>query len=139
MKSKNYVFSGNLSMDCHGLQVLHLQYQYSKKGVLYAFYLDYDSSTRVIAGGLEFDFDKKMSWKFVGIRRTRHPKFAIRLDFSMPVDNPSHGYLKLYGSISVSGGNGSVKCTFGSGGGDDGCALHVHVNVFGGQTLDTSW
>ena len=138
MKSKNYQFSGNLSMDCHGIQVFHLSYQYSKSGTLYAFYLDYDSDTRVIAGGLEFNFDKKMSWKFFGIRRTRHPQFAIKIDFLMPIDNPSAGRLSLYGAISVSGGNGRVSCTFGSPG-DDGCSLHVHVNVFGGQTLDANW
>ena len=138
MKSKNYQFSGNLAMNCHGLQQLHFAYQYSKSGTFYAFYLDYDASTRVIAGGLEFDFDKRISWKYFGIRRVRHPQFAIKLDFSMPIDNPSAGRLTLYGRISVSGGNGKVSCAFGSPG-DDGCSLHVHVNVFGGQTLDANW
>ena len=138
MKSKHYSFNGQIAMNCGQLNVLHFDYQYSKSSVLYTFNIDYHSDTRVLSGGLEFNFDKKMSWKFVGIRRTRHPKFNIQLQFTMPIDNPSAGSLYLYGSISVSGGNGRVSCTFGSSG-DDGCSLHVHVNVFGGQTLDASW
>jgi hypothetical protein len=138
MKSKHYSFNGRLAMNCGTLTVLHFDYQYSKSSVLYTFNIDYHSDTRVLSGGLEFNFDKRMSWKFFGIRRTRHPQFAIKLQFTMPIDNPSAGSLYLYGSISVSGGNGRVSCTFGSSG-DDGCSLHVHVNVFGGQTLDASW
>ena len=138
MKSKRYSFNGRLAMDCGRLNVLHFDYQYSKSGVFYTFNIDYNSDTKILAGGLEFNFDKKMSWKFFGIRRTRHPQFNIQLQFSMPINNPSAGSLYLYGAISVSGGNGRVSCTFGSSG-DDGCDLHVHVNVFGGQTLDAKW
>jgi hypothetical protein len=138
MKSKHYSFHGQLAMDCGRLNILHFDYQYSKSGVFYTFNIDYNSDTKILAGGLEFNFDKKMSWKFFGIRRTRHPQFNIQLQFSMPINNPSAGSLYLYGAISVSGGNGRVSCTFGSSG-DDGCDLHVHVNVFGGQTLDAKW
>lgn len=138
MKSKHYSFNGRLAMDCGRLNVLHFDYQYSKSSVLYTFNIDYHSDTRILSGGLEFNFDKRMSWKFLSVRRTRHPQFNIQLQFTMPIDNPSAGSLYLYGSISVSGGNGRVSCTFGSSG-DDGCSLHVHVNVFGGQTLDANW
>ncbi len=49
----------------------------------------------------------------------------------------------LDGTVSVSGGDGSLSCTIEAGSGanwaDDKCSLHVHISVGGGHTYNASW
>ena len=49
----------------------------------------------------------------------------------------------LTGTISVSGGDGSLSCTLEVGSGadwaDDQCSVHVHLSVGGGHTYSASW
>ncbi|MEN9506354.1 MAG: Carbohydrate binding domain [Actinomycetota bacterium] len=137
--SKNYAFTGIINMSCGELRVLHFGFQYWKGGVSFAYSIDYDSTSKVLAGNLRFEFDRRVSWKYFGIRRTRHPKFMINLAFRMPVDNPSAASLTLAGSVSVSGGSGRVDCAFGGSNSDDGCSLQVTINVFGGTSYSSTW
>jgi len=62
---------------------------------------------------------------------------------SMNVDKPSTASATLTGTISVSGGDGSLSCTLEVGSGsdwaDDQCSLHVHISVGGGHTYNASW
>ena len=138
MGSKKYDFSGNMTVDCGQLSVFHLQFQYMKKSISYQFNLDYSSTTHVLSGGLTFKFERSTSWKFLSHRYRRHPKFVVHLDFSMDFDNPGNGKLNFYGSISVSGGSGSLGCSLNANG-DDSCSLYVRVNIFGGHTYRSSW
>jgi hypothetical protein len=138
--SRSYDFDGQLVIDCGDLKVLSFEFDYEKDSVSYRFYIDYDSSTDILAGGLAFNFERKTSWNFFGFRYQRHPKFTVRLDFSMDVNKPSSGTLAMYGAISVSGGSGSLDCTIsGDPEVDDGCSLYVRIDVFGGHTYRSSW
>ena len=140
MGKKNYTFDGTLRMECGTLEILQFHYLYKKGGTSFDFYIDYDATSRELAGGLRFDFERRFSWKFLGHRYRRHPKIAIHIDFWMPIDKPSAGRLDFYGKISVSGGSGEVDCTFGGSGGDDGCDLHAEVKSFWGtRKYDSSW
>jgi hypothetical protein len=138
MGKKNYNFSGNMTIDCGRLTALHIQYQYWKSAISYQFNLDYNSSTHVLSGGLQFKFERSTSWRFLSHRYRRHPKFVIDMNFSMDFDNPGNGHLDFYGSISVSGGSGSLGCSL-NGNGDDSCSIYVRVNIFGGHTYRSSW
>jgi hypothetical protein len=138
MGGKAYKFNGNLRFECGTLKVLHLQFNYLHRSVSYLFAIDYNSSTKVLAGGAAFNFERTTSWKFLGKKYKRHPKMAIALAFTMKVDNPSAGSLTLGGTVSVSGGSGSIECTFG-GSGDDECKLKAKINVFGGTSYSDTW
>ena len=138
MGKKNYDFSGNMTIDCGRLTVLHIQYQYWKKAISYQFNLDYNSNTHVLSGGMKFKFERSTSWKFLSHRYRRHPKFVVYMNFSMDFDNPGNGHLDFYGSISVSGGSGSLGCSLNANG-DDSCSLYVRINIFGGHTYRSSW
>lgn len=138
MGGKRYVFAGELAVDCGTLKVLHIEFDYMKRNVAYRFMLDYNSKTRELAGELGFKFQRKTSWRFVGIRYKRSPKFEIMVEFRMRVDKPSSAQLKLYGAVTLSGGSGAVDCALNTGG-DDGCDLIVQVRVFGGHTYRSSW
>jgi hypothetical protein len=138
MGSKKYVFSGNMTISCGELSVFHIEFSYYHNSISYEFDLDYNSTTHVLAGGLGFKFEKSTSWTYLSHRYRRHPKFAIRLDFSIDFDNPSSGELAFSGSISVSGGSGSVSCSF-SASGDDSCSLYVKINVMGTHTYRGTW
>lgn len=140
MGSKKYSFDGNLTMDCGVLKVLHFRFAYSKNSVSYDFYLDYNSNTHVLAGGLKFKFDRRISWKPLTYRYVRHPKFTVKIDFYMDFDKPKDDSLKIYGSVSVSSGNGNLDCTFAASG-DDGCKLHVEITPSGSskKKWDAKW
>jgi hypothetical protein len=139
MGSKNYSFSGDIDSDCGVLKKLDFWFQYLHGGINYTLYLNYDSESHVLAGGLDWSFERSMSWKFLSHRYKRHPNFGISLDFWMDFDRPSTSYLTLAGHVSVSGGDGSVSCTFGGADVDDTCRLHVHVSIGGGKTYDANW
>ena len=138
MGSKSYIFDGNMTFECGELTVFHMHFDYMKKSVSYDFYLDYNSSNHVLSGGLAFKFERRTSWKFLSHRYRRHPKFEIKIDFSMDFDNPGNGKLSFYGFISVSGGEGSVNCTLNANG-DDSCSLYVKIKVLGTHVYRGSW
>jgi hypothetical protein len=138
MGKKAYIFDGNMTLECGRLTVFHIEFEYIKKSVTYTFNLDYNSSNRVLSGGLEFKFERRTSWKFLSHRYRRHPKFEIELDFSMDFDNPGNGKLSFYGAISVSGGEGSVGCTLNANG-DDSCSLYVKIKVLGTHVYRSTW
>ena len=135
----NLAMSGNLAYDCGVLKVLHLQFQYAHKGTAAAFLLDYDSKSHQLAGGAYFKFERKTSWKFLGHRYNRTPKISVGLAFSMNTDQPSSGRLTLGGSLSVSGGSGSLECTISGNGSDDQCSISARINVFGGHSYSDTW
>jgi hypothetical protein len=138
MGSKSYIFDGNMTFECGELTVFHMHFDYMKKSVSYDFYLDYNSSNHVLSGGLAFKFERSTSWKYLSHRYRRHPKFEIKLDFSMDFDNPGNGKLSFYGFISVSGGEGSLSCTLNANG-DDSCSLYVKIKVLGTHVYRGSW
>ena len=99
-------------MVCGELQVLHLAYAYYHGGVSSDFVLDYNQSTGILSGGVYFAFNRSTSWRFFGYRYRRHPSISIGLTYSMNVDSPSSASeATLAGSVSVSGGSGSLTCT----------------------------
>ena len=142
-KKSSLSFTGDLSMNCGKLEVLKLDYDYKHGSITEIFELDYDASTGILAGEVEFDFDRSTSWTFFWHKFNRHPKFSIKLSYSMNVDKPSTASATLDGTISVSGGDGSIECTLEVGSGsdwaDDQCSLHVHISVGGGHTYNASW
>jgi hypothetical protein len=75
------------------------------------------ASTGILAGEVEFDFDRSTSWKSFFHKDNRHPMFSIVLSFSMDADKPSTASVTL----------------------DDQCSLHVHISVGGGHTYNASW
>lgn len=138
MGKKKYSFDGGMTIDCGVLKALQFRFDYTKGNRTYDFYIDYNSKTNAIAGGLGFAFERSTSWKFFGYRYRRHPKFSIRLDFYMDFDKPNDASLTLGGSVSVSGGSGSLSCTI-SGSGDDSCSLYVKIKILGGHTYRSTW
>ncbi len=142
-KKSSLSFTGDLSMNCGKLEVLKLDYDYKHGAITEVFELDYDASTGILAGEVEFDFDRSTSWKFFFHHYNRHPKFSIKLSYSMDVEKPSTASATLDGTVSVSGGDGSLECTLEVGSGsdwqDDQCSLHVHIDVGGGHTYNASW
>jgi hypothetical protein len=142
-KKTSLSFTGKIAMNCGKLEILEMDYDYKHGSVTEVFDLDYDASTGILAGDVEFDFDRSTSWKFFFHHYNRHPKFSIKLSYSMNVDKPSTASATLDGTISVSGGDGSIECTLEVGSGtdwaDDQCSLHVHISVGGGHTYNASW
>jgi hypothetical protein len=137
--SRRYTWTnGQIAFKCGVLDVLHFELAYSHRAISSSFLIDYNNSTRVLAGGLNFKFERRTSWKYFGHRYSRHPKMAISLAFSMNVDKPSTATMTLKGSVSVSGGSGSLACSFG-GSSDDECTIDVSINVFGGHRYRDTW
>jgi hypothetical protein len=130
-------------MNCGKLEVLEMDYVYSHNNSQEIFELKYDADTGILAGEVEYDFDRSTSWKFFFHHYNRHPKFSIKLSYSMNVDEPANATISLAGTLSVSGGDGSIECTIVAGSGDvwkdDQCSLHVHISVGGGHTYNASW
>jgi hypothetical protein len=142
-KKTSLSFTGQIAMNCGKLEILEMDYDYHHGSITEIFELKYDASTGILAGEVEFDFDRSTSWKFFFHHYNRHPKFSIKLSYSMNVDKPSTASATLDGTISVSGGDGSIECTLEVGSGtdwaDDQCSLHVHISVGGGHTYNASW
>jgi hypothetical protein len=139
MASKTYNFTGNLQLNCGGLQVLHFQFYYTHRAVQSLFALDYTSKTKLLAGGVFFNFERSTSWKFLGHKYNRHPKIAMGLSFSMNVTKPASTLNAfLGGTISVSGGSGTLACVINSSG-DDECSIAVQINSFGGHKYNDTW
>jgi hypothetical protein len=139
----NLSFTGDIAMNCGKLEVLEMDYVYSHNNSQEIFELKYDADTGILAGEVEYDFDRSTSWKFFFHHYNRHPKFSIKLSYSMNVDEPANATISLAGTLSVSGGDGSIECTIVAGSGDvwkdDQCSLHVHISVGGGHTYNASW
>ena len=138
MGGKSYAFTGSIGMNCGNLNSLHIGFTYRHSGISYQFGIDYNSKTKMLAGGINFNFERSTSWKFLGHKYNRHPKMAIALAFSMNTTNPSSASLALGGTVSVSGGSGSIGCTFG-GSSDDQCSISVRINSFGGHSYSDTW
>jgi hypothetical protein len=138
MAGRKYDFDGAIQTECGTLKVLHISYDYVKGKKEFAFNLDYDSSTHVLAGGINFKFSRKASWLFLGYRYRRHGKVNIDLKYSVDFDKPSDSSLYFGGTIGMSGGSGSVACYFGNPG-DDYCKLVVKMNILGGYTYKNTW
>jgi len=137
-------FTGDIAIDCGELKTLLLEYDYSHGGISETFELDYDSDTGELAGGVSFTFNRSTSWKFWFHRYNRHPYFNISLDYSMDVNDPASTLeATLSGTVSVSGGSGSLSCTLVAGSGtdwaDDQCSLEVDIKIGGGHTYKASW
>ena len=124
--------------------MLQLDYDYWHNSISQVFELDYNSATGILAGEVEFQFERCSSWKFFFHRFNRHPFFSIMLQYSIDVANPgTAAEATLTGVVSVSGGDGSISCTIEAGSGsdwaDDQCSLHVRIGVGGGHTYNASW
>ena len=139
-KKTNLAFEGDLEVDCGELRLLHLAYDYSHGGLTQEFELDYNATTHILAGGVYFSFERSTSWKFFSHRYNRHPKIAIGLTYSMDTTKPGSTLAAtLGGSVSVSGGSGSLVCTINSGTADDTCTINVHISPGGGHTFNDTW
>jgi hypothetical protein len=143
-KKTSLSFTGQIGMNCGKLEILEMDYDYHHGSITEIFELKYDASTGILAGEVEFDFDRSTSWKFFFHHYNRHPKFSIKLAYSMDVANPgSAAMATLTGTVSVAGGDGSLSCTLEVGSGsdwaDDQCSLHVHISIAGGHTYNASW
>ncbi|MHC8497440.1 MAG: hypothetical protein ACYYNF_10705 [Actinomycetes bacterium] len=137
-------FTGDIALDCGELQTLLLEYDYSHGAITETFELEYDSSTGLLAGGVSFTFERSTSWKFWFHTFNRHPYFDISLDYSMDVNDPASTLdATLSGTVSVSGGSGSLTCTLVAGSGtdwaDDQCSIDVKITAGGGHEYKASW
>ena len=137
-------FVGDISINCGDLDTLHFEYDYSHGAITQTFDLDYDSSTDILAGGVTFTFERSTSWKFWFHKFNRHPYFNVSLEYSMNVNKPASTLdATLSGTVSVSGGSGSLTCTINAGSGtdwaDDECSIDVQINVGGGHEYKASW
>ena len=137
-------FTGDIAVDCGVLKTLHIEYDYQHSAITYIFDLDYSSDTGILAGGMEFTFNRSTSWNFWFHKFNRHPYFDISLAYSMNVDSPASTLeATLSGTVSVSGGSGSVSCTINAGSGtnwaDDECSLDVTVTAGGGHEYKATW
>lgn len=134
-------FDGSLGIECGRLKTLHMEFAYLHRAVEYDFLLDYNSSTNRLAGGFKFDFERSTSWKFFGHRYNRHPKIKIAMQFSMDISKPaSTTDVTLGGSISVSGGNGALQCSFSTSGGDDECSFNFQMgSKYGSYKYADTW
>jgi putative transposon-encoded protein len=106
--------------------------------------MKYDSDTGILAGDVEFSFERSTSWKFLTHRYNRHPKFDFKLSYSMDVANPGTAAEAAFsGTVTLSGGSGSITCNIEAGSGsnwaDDQCSLYVKITVGGGHTYKSSW
>jgi hypothetical protein len=137
-------FTGDLALNCGELETLVLEYDYSHGAITQTFELDYDASTGILAGGVSFTFERSTSWKFWFHTFNRHPYFDISLDYSMDVNDPASTLeATLSGTVSVSGGSGSLTCTLVAGSGtdwtDDQCSIDVKITAGGGHEYKASW
>ena len=139
-KKSGLLFDGSLSVVCGRLSTLHMEYDYSHKSSYYVFGLDYDSKRNLLAGGFKVNLERSTSWKFLGHRYNRHPKIAIAMAFSMDITKPaSTTDATLGGTISVSGGSGSLQCTLSSGG-DDECSFNFKMgSKYGSFQYSDTW
>lgn len=140
-KKTSLSFSGEIETTCGVLSVLHMQYAYSHGGVTQTFALDYDASTGHISGGVSFEFNRSFSWKFLTYRYHRHPKIYVSISYDMDVADPSKAAeAQIYGTVSVSGGSGSLACQLNSTG-DDSCHITVDIDagVGGGHHYEDDW
>ena len=75
----------------------------------------------------------------VGHKYNRHPKIAMGLSFSMNVTKPASTLNAfLGGTISVSGGSGTLACVINSSS-DDERTIAVQINSFGGHKYNDTW
>lgn len=137
-------FTGDIALNCGELETLVLEYDYSHGAITQTFALDYDSSTGLLAGGVAFTFERSTSWKFWFHTFNRHPYFNISLDYSMDVNDPASTLeATLSGTVSVSGGSGSLTCTLVAGSGtnwaDDECSIDVKITAGGGHEYKSTW
>jgi hypothetical protein len=139
-KKTGLQFTGSLGIVCGRLSTLHMQYNYMHKSSYYIFGLDYDSKRNLLAGGFKVNLERSTSWKFFGHRYNRHPKIMIAMAFSMDITKPaSTTDATLGGTISVSGGSGSLQCTLSSTG-DDECSFNFKMgSKYGSYQYSDTW
>lgn len=123
----NIDFTGDLAMECGLLTKLDITFDYTHGSITEDFYLKYDSSALTLAGGVDFDFDRKLSWKAWGHRYHRTANVQVYMDFLMDVTKPQDSYADLGAKIHVANGSGSAECTI-TGQPSDSCKLSISVN-----------
>jgi hypothetical protein len=119
-------FDGSLSLDCGLLTGLQFRFDYTHGDVTKDFYLNYNSSTMTLGGGVDFNFERQVSWKTIGIRYHRTSRIDVSMDFLMDITNPSSSTATLSADVKVANGGGSGTCTI-TGQPSDSCAISVWV------------
>jgi hypothetical protein len=123
----NIDFTGDLAVECGLLTKLDITFDYTHGSITEDFYLKYDSSALTLAGGVDFDFDRKLSWKALGHRYHRTANVQVYMDFLMDVTKPQDSFADLGAKIHVANGSGSAECTI-TGQPSDSCKLSISVN-----------
>ncbi|MBM3685773.1 MAG: hypothetical protein FJW85_02055, partial [Actinobacteria bacterium] len=123
----NIDFTGDLAVECGLLTKLDITFDYTHGSITEDFYLKYDSSALTLAGGVDFDFDRKLSWKALGHRYHRTANVQVYMDFLMDVTKPQDSYADLGAKIHVANGKGSAECTI-TGQPSDSCKLSITVD-----------
>lgn len=126
-KATNIDFDGSIAMECGLLTKLDIVFDYTHGSITEDFYLKYDSSALTLAGGVDFDFDRRLSWKALGHRYHRTANVQVYMDFLMDVTKPQDSFADLGAKIHVANGSGSAECTI-TGQPSDSCKLSITVN-----------
>jgi predicted nucleic acid binding AN1-type Zn finger protein len=89
---------------------------------------------------VDFDFDRKLSWKAWGHRYHRTANFEVYMDFLMDVANPQKSSADLGARIHVADGKGTFDCKI-TGQPSDSCnfSLTVKSPFIGSVGFSESW
>ena len=126
-QASNIDFDGSIAMECGLLTKLDIVFDYTHGSITEDFYLNYDSSALTLAGGVDFDFDRRLSWKAWGHRYHRTANIQVYMDFLMDVTKPQDSYADLGAKIHVANGKGTADCKV-TGQPSDSCTLSMTVN-----------
>ena len=133
-------FDGDIAMECGVLTKLDIVFDYTHGSITEDFYLKYDSSALTLAGGVDFDFDRRLSWKAWGHRYHRTANFEVYMDFLMDVTNPQKSAATLGAKVHVADGSGQAQCTI-TGQPSDSCSFSIKVKspFIGSVGFSESW
>jgi hypothetical protein len=136
----NINFDGDIAMECGVLTKLDIVFDYTHGSITEDFYLKYDSSALTLAGGVDFDFDRRLSWKAWGHRYHRTANFEVYMDFLMDVTNPQKSAATLGAKVHVADGSGQAQCTI-TGQPSDSCSFSIKVKspFIGSVGFSESW
>jgi hypothetical protein len=129
-----------MNMNCGELEQLQLRFDYTHGSITEDLYLDYDANSHELAGGVDFFFENRLSWKVLGHRYHRTARINVTFDFSMDTTAPSSAVADLYADIKVADGEGTADCEI-TGQPSDHCDIAISVKspILGHKHFDVSW
>lgn len=139
-EASNLDFDGHLKVVCGLIEDLSISFDYTHGDITEDFYLSYDAEALTLAGGVEFQFQRKESWKYLTYRYHRTARIGVSMDFFMDVTDPSSSEAELAAWVKIANGSGSADCTI-TGQPSDSCTIHISIDtpVLGKQSFTETW